>query len=105
MKGDDMIRETYLKGRPTKQSKAFTTNPFLHILFLSVLFVMSANNHPYFGAHYALIIGLAAAMAFPAAAYHLAKNVRTFFAARNGLANEIVSVPDFLTVSNSPENL
>ena len=99
-----MIRETYLKGRPIKQSKAFTTNPFLHILFLSVLFVMSANNHPYFGAHYALIIGLAAAMAFPAAAYHLAKNVRTFFAARNDLIKETVSMPEFITTQNSPEN-
>lgn len=100
-----MIRETYLKGRTAKPSKAFTTNPFTQILFLSVLFVVSARFHPYFGAHSLhILIGLAAAMAFPAAAYHLSKNFRMLFAARNGLTNETVSIPEFITTQNSPEN-
>jgi|GEM_PF-1903766 len=105
MKGDEMIRITYLKGKNSVRSKAFTTNPFLHLLFLSIIFVISARFNPNFGAHSELLVsGFAAALALPAATYYFVKSIRELFAARNDAQNETVSMADFVNAHPCPEN-
>lgn len=105
MKGDEMIKITYLKGKNRGNSKAFTTNPFLQILFLSVLFIASARYDPHFSAYSVVsFIGLAAALALPAVVYYLARSVRTFFVASNDALTETVSRSEFLNSRNYPKD-
>lgn len=105
MKGDEMIRVTYLKGKNAGRSKAFTTNPFLQILFLSILFVISARFHPYFSTQSIFVfMGLAAILAFPAAVYYFTRSARAFFVARNDLPNETVSMADFVNAHQYSKN-
>jgi len=105
MKGDEMIRVTYLKGKKTSRPKAFTTNPFLQILFLSVLFVISARFNPQFSAYsIRLATGIAAMLALPAVMYHFTKALKVFLATRNDRITENVSMADFVKSHPCPEN-
>ena len=104
MKGDDMIRETYLRGKTTKQPKALTRNPLLQMFFLSIFFVISAQQHPYFGAQPVfLFVGLAVVMALPASVHHILRKLRTPFAARNGPPHKPVSMHGF--VNSHPDTM
>lgn len=90
MKGDEMIRVTYLKGKKAGRSKAFTTNPFLHILFLFAMFVLSAHLSPQLGEYsLRLITGIAALLALPAVAYHFINAAKEFLAIRSNMQSEI----------------
>ncbi len=99
-----MIKVTYLKGKNTGRSKALTTNPFLQLLFLSVLFVISARFNPPFSAHSTLFAtGVAALLALPAVAYHFVKAAKAFFAMRSGVQSEEM-MNDFFAARDYPEN-
>lgn len=99
-----MIRVTYLKGKNIGRSKAFTTNPFTQIIFLSILFIVSARfSHNLSTSSIFSFMGFAVFLAFPAVAHYLANAARAFFAARSGLQSEI-AMNDFFKARSYSKN-
>ena len=79
-----MIRETYFDSKNFDGNQSIAKNPLLQLLFLSMLFIISASCASCFsGYSFHDIAGIAGVLTFPSGLYHVVKGANKDAAERS----------------------